>query len=246
MQNVSSGGRKEPLSKSMGIYVCPPHVFTSDSLLLADFSAPKSTDTVCDLGTGCGIIPMLMYRDFHPAHITGVELSEAACELFLKTLSESGADCITCVNADLRELKSIVPANSCDLVTVNPPYKKQGAGHINTSDERRNTRHEYSCTLSDVCNAAARLLRWGGRFCICQRPERLCDVFAAMREAKIEPKAMREVAERPGGAPSLVLVAGTRGGKSGLRLLPPLYIKDADGGFSPEADRIFNSYRITE
>ncbi len=239
--------RTEALATNLNIYVSEAHIFTSDAIVLASFCAPRHKDKCCDLGTGNGIIPLLWYRDFKPKEITGVELSESAIELFTKTLSENNlSDKIDLIHSDLRELKGILPNEYYDIVSINPPYKKLGTGIVNDGEDYKNARHEFTCTLEDASKAASQLLKFGGRFCICQRPERLPDIFEAMRKFKIEPKSMREVIQRDGKEPSLVLVEGKKGSAPGFRISAPLILEDKNGEYTEEAKELFLSYKYKE
>ena len=244
---VSRAERTEDLAKNLKIFVSEAHIFTSDAIVLADFCAPRHKDKCCDLGTGNGIIPLLWLRDFQPKEIVGVELSESAVTLLNKTLSYNNIEGkITPVHCDLRELKGILPNEYYDIVSINPPYKKLGTGIVNEGEDYKNARHEFNCTLTDAACAASKLLKFGGRFCICQRPERLPDIFEAMRKFKIEPKSMREVIQRIGKEPSLVLVEGKKGSAPGFRINPPLILEDENGNYTPEAEELFNSYKYKE
>ncbi len=239
--------RTEALAKNLNIYVSEAHIFTSDAIVLADFCAPRHKDKCCDLGTGNGIIPLLWLRDFAPKEITGVELSESAVNLFNKTLTENGLNHkINIVHNDLRKLKGVLPNEYYDLVSINPPYKKLGTGIVNEQTDYQNARHEFTCTLDDCAKAASQLLKFGGRFCICQRPERLPDIFEAMRKYKIEPKTMKEVIQRPGKEPSLVLVEGKKGSSPGFRISAPLILEDANGEYTEKAKELFLSYKYKE
>lgn len=236
--------RTEALATNLNIYVSEAHIFTSDAIVLASFCAPRHKDKCCDLGTGNGIIPLLWLRDFAPKEIVGVELAETAVELFNKTLDENGiSDKIKVVHNDLRKLKGVLPNECFDIVSINPPYKKLGTGIVNEGEDYKNARHEFTCTLDDCAKAASQLLKFGGRFCICQRPERLPDIFAAMRKFKIEPKSMREVIQRVGKEPSLVLVEGKKGSAPGFRINAPLILEMPDGEYTEEAKELFLSYK---
>lgn len=243
---ASRAERTEALSKSMKIYVSEAHIFTSDAILLADFSKPRRKDKCCDLGTGNGIIPMLWKRDFSPSEISAIELSESAIKLFKKTLELNRIDDINLFHADLRTVKKYMPGEYFDIVTINPPYKKLGTGIVNEGEDYKNARHEFTCTLSDAARAAAYLLKFGGRYCICQRPERLPDMFSAMRENKIEPKLMREVIQRTGKEPSLILLEGKKGASPGFRISPPLFIENDEGDYSDEAKKLFYAYKFID
>lgn len=237
--------RTEILSKDLKIYVSDAHIFTSDAIVLASFCAPRHKDKCCDLGTGNGIIPLLWLRDFQPKEIVGVELSESAIKLLNKTLELNKIEgAVKPIHCDLRELKGVLPNEYYDLVSINPPYKKLGTGIVNEGEDYKNARHEFTCTLDDAAKAAAYLLKFGGRFCICQRPERLPDIFSAMRKFKIEPKSMREVIQRIGKEPSLVLVEGKKGSAPGFRINPPLILEDENGEYTEEAKELFYSYKF--
>ncbi len=237
--------RTEALGQHLKIYVGGAHVFTSDALLLADFARPKKKDKACDLGAGNGIIPLLWARDFSPAENVGVEICLGAVKLFEKSIKENRLEsAVRCVHADLRDLSGILPYEYFDVVSMNPPYKKQGAGLIAAENDNKNARHEFSCTLFDAASAAAKLLRFGGRFVLCQRPERLCDALCALRESGLEPKILREIVQRKGMESSLILLEGKKGAASGMRIRPVLYIENETGGYTEEADRIFNAYKV--
>lgn len=236
--------RREPLSAEYGIYVSDEHSFGTDAILLADFaSRGRKGLKAVDLGTGCGIIPMLMIKRGAVSEVTGLEISAAACSLADRTIRENSVQgTFGVINCDLRVLPSELKKGYFDLVTCNPPYKAAGAGIVSRSKADRVARHETECTLGDVFTAAAKLLRFSGRLCICQRPERLADIFVSMREAGIEPKRFREVIQREGGKAWLVLVEGRLGGKSGIETMPPLYIEKG-GILSPEMIDIYGEYK---
>lgn len=241
---ASRNERTEALATNLNIYVSEAHIFTSDAIVLASFCAPRHKDKCCDLGTGNGIIPLLWLRDFKPKEITGVELSDSAVGLLNKTLKENNIeDKINVVHHDLRTLKGVLPNEYYDVVSINPPYKKLGTGIVNEETDYQNARHEFTCTLDDCARAASLLLKFGGRFCICQRPERLPDIFESMRKFRIEPKSMREVIQRPGKEPSLVLVEGKKGSAPGFRISAPLILEDDNGNYTPEAEELFHSYK---
>lgn len=236
--------RTEALAQNLNIYVSEAHIFTSDAIALASFCAPRHKDKCCDLGTGNGIIPLLWLRDFKPSEIVGVELADSAIELLNKTLKENGIeDKIKPVHCDLRALKGVLPNEYFDIVSINPPYKKLGTGIVNAEKDYQNARHEFTCTLEDCTKAASQILKFGGRFCICQRPERLPDIFEAMRKFKIEPKSMREVIQRTGKEPNLVMVEGKKGSAPGFRIREPLIIENPNGTYTPEAEELFHSYK---
>ena len=126
---------------------------------------------------------------------------------------------------------------------INPPYKAEGAGILSEGQKDIVARHETMCTLEDVISAASHLLRSSGRLCLCQRPERLSDIICLMRQYKLEAKRIRTVSKKEGEEPWLVLVEGRRDAKSGLRILPPLFVYDKDGNLSEEMIKIYGDYK---
>jgi len=228
----------EELGKGFKVCVSQEHRFGTDAFLLADFAKPRHKDKVCDYCTGCGIIAMIMQRNFQPAKIYALEIQQKAYEQVKLSAKESGTLNVEAVLGDLKEWRS---PEALDLITCNPPYKISGTGAKNDSDAVSIARHEMMCTIQDVCAAAAKNLRFGGRLCVCNRPERLSDVIMAMRENGIEPKRLRTVHKNPETAPWLILVEGRRGGNNFIQIEKPLYVRSADGGISEEMSRIYTA-----
>ncbi|MGN0607301.1 MAG: tRNA1(Val) (adenine(37)-N6)-methyltransferase [Oscillospiraceae bacterium] len=224
------------------IYVCASenHRFGTDAFLLADFSEYKKKDIVCDLGTGCGIIPLIMARDdMPPQKIYAVDIQENAIEQLNAGLEKSSdVDFIEPVCADMKNLWNDAPLGKCSLVTCNPPYKATNAGMESLIPSQRIARHEIMCNIDDVCRAADRLLKFGGRLCICNRPERLADVITAMKNHHIEPKRIRFVSKNPNEAPWLFLIEGKKGSKPFLKIMPSLYTHNGSE-YSDEMKRIY-------
>ena len=235
--------KQEPLGKGFFINVSKNHTFGTDAVLLADFAAQKKVKTHVDLGTGCGIIPLLLLRDEITASSVGVEISDEAVELALKSAEEYAPDTLTILHSDLNELKGKLPFGTFELVTCNPPYKASGAGIVSAGDRDIVARHETMCTLEDVIRVGSSLLRSSGSLCICQRPERLSDIFCLMREYKVEPKRLRTVCKKVGEEPWLVMVEGKRDSKSGMRIMPTLFVYDENGNYSEEMLKIYGPYK---
>lgn len=235
----------EPLGNGVKIYVSESYHFSTDTILLADFSKPKAYKKCADLGTGCGTIPLLWLKGDKSLKIDAVELQQNACKLAEKSVELNGfADNMKIINADLRELNGILPLGCYDLVVCNPPYKLGGSGIKNPESAKLIARHESECTLDDICKTASKLLQFGGRFCVCQRPERLADVMEGMRRFDIEPKRLRLVQQRKSKTPKLFLLEGRRGGKRGyLDVMPTLFIEDESGNFSDEMMKIYGDYK---
>ncbi len=207
-----------------GLQVCTSlsHRFGTDAVLLTAFSAYRHKDKVCDLGTGCGIIPLLMQREAPPAEIYGVDIQPEAIAQMEKGIEESVKiqSKMYPVCADLKELWDGAPLGKIDLVTCNPPYKAYRAGLESQLTAQKIARHEILCNIYDVCGAAKKLLRFGGRLCVCNRPERLADVMEAMRQNGIEPKRLQFVSKSADASPWLFLLEGRSGGKPFLNVLP--------------------------
>ena len=242
----------EQLGKGICQVVTNDHGFGTDALLLADFASPKKNDRCMDFGTGCGIIPMVWKRNGVTADIYGLDIQPKAIEQFnesVKLSSDNGHD-MTNVHPILFDLKKIADGDktyadlhgSFRVVTMNPPYKPSGEGIISDSGADKIARHMTECDLDDICKAAAKLLNFGGRFCVCLRPERLPDMMEAMRSNGLEPKRLRFVAKRPGSKPWLFLLEGRRGGRPFLEVDGTLYIQAEDGSQSEELKRIIGEY----
>lgn len=233
--------KKEPLGNGFFVYVNPHHTFGTDAVLLSNFANPKPKDKMVDLGTGCGIIPLLCLRD-KPLCAVGVDISREATDLAEKSKKELNLSNFTVINSDLKDLKGKVEFGCHTLVTCNPPYKAQGAGLKNPDEFLKVARHEVACTLRDIVEVGAKLLQTSGRLCICHRPERLAELMSLMSEYKVEPKRLRLVCQRKGESPWLVLVEGRRCGKTGLTIEPTLYVEE-NGEFSKEMLRIYGVYK---
>lgn len=229
----------ESLGGGIDICISTEHRFGTDAFLLADFAAPRRKDLVCDYCSGSGIIALLMIRNFQPSYTAAVELqSKAAYQIELTKRKCSAA--IDIFNCDLKDYCSV---RELDLITCNPPYKLCSTGIVSANEAAAIARHEITCDIDSICKSAYRNLKYGGRLCLCNRPERLCDIMTAMRQNKIEPKRIRMVAKDPKSAPWLILIEGKKGGKPFLKVEPPLFTDNGRGGYSDEMKRI---YRMEE
>lgn len=235
--------RIERLGPQGGVYVTPQYSFGSDAMLLAHFAAPRGVTRVCELGAGCGIISLLWcggrWRRRLP-EITAVELQPAAAALATRSVARNGlCDHIRVVQADWRALEGVLPAGHFEQVTCNPPYFPADSGDVSADEARRLARHEDGPDALDaLCTAAARLLQNGGRFSLCHRPERLCDLLIALRRAGLEPKRLQWVQQEDERTPWLLLCEAKKGAKPGLQTLPTLVLR-RDGAFTPTYRRIY-------
>ena len=212
----------------------------TDTFLLSSLPRLKAGTKVCDLGCGTGLLSLLLLQRQPDLFVTGVEIQAAAAALARKAASENGLeDRFSVCCADLREIRSHFPTGSFDLVVCNPPYYPPSSGRVSAEAALRTARSEVSCTLDDVCKAAAYLLRWGGSIALVHKPERLTDVLCALREHAMEPKRLRFICRNGSSAPSLILVEGRRGGNAGLTVESPLILQNPDGSPSHEVDTIY-------
>ena len=232
----------ETIGSRLQLIVSPAHTFGTDALLLAAFSAPKPTARVCDLGTGCGILPFI-WLSGGLQKAAAVELQPAACDQLRRSARLSGVEeRLTVVEGDLNDLRGRLPFGVFDLVTMNPPYQKTGHGAMSPDPARSVARHETAATLPEICAAAKKLLKFGGSFCICLRPERLAEAICAMEAHTLTPKRLRFVSQQPGTAPWLFLLEGKKGRKPGLTAEPDFFMQNPDGTESDAWRAVLGSY----
>lgn len=213
---------------------------STDSVLLAHFAAPLRAGTIFDLGCGAGVLTVLLQLSHPAAKVGGIELQPDAAALCRRNLAENGMDSGGILTGDLREHRALLKAGAYDLVVSNPPYFAADSGESAPDPARAAAREEQTCTLEDVCAAAGYLCRWGGTFALVHRPERLAEVFCALRRHGLEPKRLRFVQHRAESAPSLALIEARRGGRPGLRVEAPLLLTGPDGGDNEEIKEIYH------
>lgn len=200
----------------------------TDSMLLAHFAAPLCTGRVADLGAGSGALGLLLCAANERCTVTGIELDPAAHAIALENVEKSGLSArLRPILGDVRALRTLLPAGSFDAVVANPPYFPVGSGRESATAAA--ARSERTLTLSQLCAAAAWLLPSGGRFALVHRPERLCDIFCALREHGLEPKRLQFVRHTAAAPVCLVLIEARRGGKPGLQYAPDLIEFHPDG-----------------
>ena len=213
---------------------------STDSVLLAHFAAELRAKTILDLGCGAGVLTVLLQLSHPAARVYGIELQPEAAALCRRNLAENGLPDGGVLTGDLREYRSLLRAGAYDLVVSNPPYFPVDSGLSAPDPARAAARDERTCTLDELCAAAGWLCRWGGVFALVHRPERLAEVFCALRAKGLEPKRLRLVQHRADRAPSLALIEARRGGKPGLTVCAPLLLCGDDGGDSPEIREIYH------
>jgi len=213
----------------------------TDAVLLSAFADTAGAKTACDLGTGSGVIAMLLARENPKLNVTGIEIQPESAEIARLNADVNGlSDRVSIVEADLREHRKLGCAGGYDLVVANPPYFPVGSGKSSKAENIAAARDERLCTLADICMAAAYFTRWGGKFAIVHRPERLSEVFCEMSKNGMEPKRLRFVQETNASLPNLILVEGRRGGNPGLTIERPLIIRGPDGSETGEIKKIYH------
>ncbi|GIM28297.1 SAM-dependent methyltransferase [Clostridium polyendosporum] len=214
--------------------------FGVDAVLLANFATVRKGNEVIDLCTGTGIIPFIIAGKTEARRVTGIEIQREMVEMANRsTQLNMLEDRITFIEEDLKNLKIMKSIPKADVVTVNPPYKLNQSGILNPNDKTAIARHEVLCNLEDVIIASRILLKDNGRLYMVHRPERLADILCLMRKHKIEPKRIRMVHPNTKKAPNIILVEGQRDGGQFLKLEPPLYVYNDEGGYSDEINRIY-------
>lgn len=214
--------------------------FGMDAVLLSGFVRVKPGAKVLDLGTGTGIIPLLVEAKTQAAQISAIEIQEESADMARRSVQLNGLeDRINIVTGDLREADKFFDAASFDVVTCNPPYMIGQHGLTNPDEPKAIARHEILCTLEDVVRTAARLLKPGGYFCMVHRPFRLAEIVTVMTEYKLEPKRMKFVYPYVDKEPNMVLVEGCRGGKPRMTVEKPLIVYKEPNVYT---DEIYDVY----
>ena len=214
--------------------------FGIDAILLAGFARFKKSDRVVDLCSGSGIIPFLYLARGDLERVTAVEYFPRHCELMRKTVERNGTVGLEIVEADVRKIDEHFRRGTFDVLTVNPPYEKNGHGINCPNDVKNAARREVLCDINDVCRAAAYLLKTGGMMYMIHRPSRMCDVMNALRENALEPREVRFVCSHAGDPPTLMLVSAKKGGSPYLRVQSDLVIYNEDGSYTKESSKIYD------
>lgn len=209
--------------------------FGMDAVLLSGFAKIKRGDLVLDVGTGTGIIPILLEAKTEGEHFIGLEIQMESADMAARSVEYNHLqDKISIVTGDIKQASSLFTLSSFDVITTNPPYMIDDHGLQSKNSAKAIARHEICCTLEDILRESSRLLKPGGRFYMVHRPFRFAEIMHCMVEYKIEPKKIRFVHPFIDKEPTMVLIEGIRGGKSRLKVEKPLIIYDQDGSYTEE------------
>jgi tRNA1Val (adenine37-N6)-methyltransferase len=201
--------------------------FSVDSLLLAEFAHPGKRDRVADMGTGCGVVGMILARRFPMLSVCGIEVQDSLAQLAKTNSRLNGLEeRVTILSLDINDVYSRFTAGSFDFVVSNPPYRTPDSGRLCALSQEALARHEILVTLNDLLDASSFLLRTGGRFAVIYPAERLAALVASMKQRNLEPKKMQPVYPSMGRNARLCLVEGRKCGGEELVVLPPVFIKD--------------------
>lgn len=219
--------------------------FGTDAVLLANFAEPKRNADILDIGTGNGIIPILLSAKVTAKKITGLEIQKNSVLLARENVKMNKlSSFIEIVEGDIKDKNILTPA-SFDYITCNPPYKKVGTGLKNSESTLAIARHEIKCTLDDIIQASSRLLKSKGKLAMVHKPERIAEIIYTMKKYRIEAKRMLLVYPRENQKPCLVMIEGVKDGGAELSVLPPLYVYDNNGKYTVNIADLYNK-RMTK
>lgn len=223
--------------------------FGIDSVLLSDFAKEIKNGAKCvDLGTGTGILGILLCAKTNLSQIIGIEIQEEVAEMANRSIILNNLENkFKIININLKEIKNnkinYLEKNSFDYIITNPPYKKLNTGKINENEKKLISRHEITASLDDFIEVANYLLKDKGTIFMVHRPERLADIIEKMRKEKIEPKEIKFVYPKINEEPNLILIKGVKNAKPFLKINKPLYIYNEDGSYTDEILKIYNKKR---
>lgn len=216
--------------------------FGIDSVLLSDYAKNIKKDAiVVDIGTGTGIIGLLLCKKAKLKKIYGVEIQEDVAKMAERSVQlNSLEDKFEIINIDINNISDKLDNNSIDVIVTNPPYKKKNTGLLNEEEKKLISRHEIKCTLEDIVKTSYKLLKSKGEFYMVHRAERLVDILYTLRNNKLEPKNIRFVHSKAGEKPKLILIRCVKDAKEYLKIENPLFIYDNNGEYTDEILKIYN------
>lgn len=214
--------------------------FGMDAVLLSGFANVKPGERAVDLGTGTGIIPILLEAKYDGIHYTGLEIQEEVADMARRSVALNHLeDKLSIVTGDIKEASRLFGAASFDVVTSNPPYMNDAHGLKNPDLPKAIARHEVLCTLDDVTREASRLLKPGGRFYMVHRPHRLIEIITSLKNYGMEPKRMKMVHPFVDREANMVLIEAVRGGKSMIKVEAPIIVYKEQGVYTAEIYTIY-------
>jgi tRNA1Val (adenine37-N6)-methyltransferase len=214
--------------------------FALDAFLLADFVPARATHPLIDLGTGCGVVALLLARRFPPARLVGLELQRSLVVLAQQNVACNGLEHrIGIVQGDIRQVPSLFASGAFGTVVCNPPYRAIGNGRLNPNPEKAIARHELAVTLPQLVQAAQHLLGRRGRLVMVYHPSRLPELCVQLETAHLRPRRLRLVHANPQAPASIVLIEAICDGRDALTVLPPLWVYEASGSYTAELQAIF-------
>jgi len=214
--------------------------FGMDAVLLSGFAKIKPGERVLDMGTGTGIIPILLSAKTEAEHLTALEIQEESADMARRSVAMNGLqEKINVVTGDIKEASVLFGKAVFDAVTCNPPYMNDMHGLKNPDLPKAIARHEVLCSLEDVVREASAVLKPNGRFYMVHRPFRLAEIFAVCQKYKLEPKAMRLVHPFADKEPNMVLLECLKGGKSMIKIAPPLIVYKEPGVYTDEIYEVY-------
>lgn len=213
--------------------------FGTDSVLLAGFVRVGRGDTVADLGTGCGILAILIGGKNPECRVYAVEIQPELADMAQRSAALNGLKNVVILQGDLKNAHMAFPR--CDVVVSNPPYDRVGTGKAPANESMRIARQEVMATFRDIAHAASRLLGDGGRFYFIHRAERLSEIVTALRAARMEPKAARFIHTKSGEKAKYVLLCAHKNAGEGMEILPPLIVLDDGGAYTDEVQKLYGT-----
>ncbi len=240
--NLKPGERLDDLQRNGYQIIQTPEKFCfgMDAVLLSGFVKVKPGERVVDLGTGTGIIPLLLAGKYKPGKVYGLEIQAESADMAQRSVALNDLESIIEIKeGDIKEASKLFGASSFDIVTSNPPYMANSNGLQNPNEALAIARHEILCSLDDVVGQASALLKERGRFYMVHRPERLGEIFAALHKYRLEPKKMRLVHPYIDREPNMVLIEALKGGNPGIRISKPLIVYESPGKYTQEIYDIY-------
>lgn len=214
--------------------------FGTDAVLLSDFARVRKNERVVDLGTGTGVIPLLLYGKYTPREIIGVEIQEEVAEMAERSVALNNLEAVIKIyKGDIKDCYERIGINKFDVVVSNPPYQKAKAGLISPRDKKAISRHEILISLDELIYTSGRLLKDGGKLFMIHRPERLKDIILSLDKNRFNPKRIRFIHPYVNKKPTMLLIEAARLGGDFLTIEEPLYVYNEDGSYTDEILRIY-------